>query len=142
MLERCDHIPISLLIEFPCVLAVAARTDTIGSRAMLHSLASRNCADPSLLRLVLERYFIHFTGRSVIQSAAVSQEMASRGVCMLYEAGDEGVRSQLVGSLVGVLGGSGARAPKVRMQRDLLGAFVCLLIGWAACCSPPAPAAS
>ncbi|KAF5832303.1 proteasome stabiliser-domain-containing protein [Dunaliella salina] len=48
----------------------------------------------------------------------LTQEMASRGVSMVYALGDTLARSKLVESLVGVLQGTNSRAAKVKLQGD------------------------
>ncbi|KAL6762246.1 proteasome stabiliser-domain-containing protein [Haematococcus lacustris] len=51
-------------------------------------------------------------------SHELTQEMASRGVSLVYELGDAAQKQKLVEALVGVLQGSGARAAKVKLQAD------------------------
>ena len=46
------------------------------------------------------------------------QEMASRGISLVYSRGDEGTQKKLVEALVGVLQGTGAKAKPVKLSAD------------------------
>ncbi|KAF9912670.1 hypothetical protein EC991_009406 [Linnemannia zychae] len=49
----------------------------------------------------------------------LTQEVASKGIGLVYELGDQSIRSQLVGSLVGMFGEGKKAAPKVTGETEL-----------------------
>ncbi|KAG0278438.1 hypothetical protein BGZ95_004007 [Linnemannia exigua] len=49
----------------------------------------------------------------------LTQEVASKGIGLVYELGDQSIRSQLVGSLVGMFGEGRKAAPKVTGETEL-----------------------
>ncbi|KAG0331256.1 hypothetical protein BG004_001755, partial [Podila humilis] len=49
----------------------------------------------------------------------MTQEVASKGIGLVYELGDQSIRSQLVGSLVGMFGEGRKSAPKVTGETEL-----------------------
>ena len=56
--------------------------------------------------------------RCVTCSCLPLQEMASRGVSLVYQMGDDDTRQRLVASLVGVLQGGAAARAAVKLQGD------------------------
>ncbi|KAG0093814.1 hypothetical protein BGZ92_001559 [Podila epicladia] len=49
----------------------------------------------------------------------LTQEVASKGIGLVYELGDQSIRSQLVGSLVGMFGEGRKAAPKITGETEL-----------------------
>lgn len=71
-----------------------------------------------------KHYFVYITSRhqllfkSILDSGS-AQEMASRGISLVYSRGDESTQKQLVEALVGVLQGTGgAKAKPVKLSDD------------------------
>ncbi|KAF9962710.1 hypothetical protein BGZ70_007955 [Mortierella alpina] len=57
--------------------------------------------------------------RTVTSLAELTQEVASKGIGLVYELGDQSIRSQLVGSLVGMFGEGKKPASKVTGDTEL-----------------------
>ncbi|GAX79566.1 hypothetical protein CEUSTIGMA_g7007.t1 [Chlamydomonas eustigma] len=57
-------------------------------------------------------------GQLLGDSNELTQEMASRGISLVYNRGDEGTRKLLVEALVGILQGNGSKAKTIKLSAD------------------------